>query len=185
MSKSVETPRCAWCRRPLARPDGPGRPRRFCSRSHRQRAYEARRRADSLNLPEGHVIVTEEELQRLHDRLYRLEAAMEDVDADLSGRSGRAPTARLSSTSTMRRRTWPVWWSSRPLADPRPGDDERLGGHRPRPVARLAHDVGCREPGTHRDVKGCGRHDHREGREPDRALPHPPGEQPNASIPPA
>lgn len=33
-------------------------------------------------------MVTEAELQRLHDRLYRLEAAMEDVDADLSGRPG-------------------------------------------------------------------------------------------------
>ncbi len=31
-------------------------------------------------------MVTEAELQRLHDRLYRLEAAIEDVDGDLSGR---------------------------------------------------------------------------------------------------
>lgn len=30
--------------------------------------------------------MTEVELQRLHDRLYRLEAAVEDVDADLSVR---------------------------------------------------------------------------------------------------
>ena len=30
--------------------------------------------------------MTEAELQRLHDRLYRLEAAIEDVDGDLSGR---------------------------------------------------------------------------------------------------
>ncbi|HEY2563040.1 MAG TPA: hypothetical protein VGI44_04970 [Acidimicrobiales bacterium] len=30
--------------------------------------------------------MTQSELQRLHDRLYRLEAAMEDVDADLAGR---------------------------------------------------------------------------------------------------
>jgi hypothetical protein len=29
--------------------------------------------------------VTQGELQRLHDRLYRLEAALEDVDADLAG----------------------------------------------------------------------------------------------------
>ncbi len=34
--------------------------------------------------------MAEAELQRLHDRLYRLEAAVEDVDADLSGR----PTAQ-------------------------------------------------------------------------------------------
>jgi hypothetical protein len=31
------------------------------------------------------VVVTQGELQRLHDRLYRLEAAIEDVDADLAG----------------------------------------------------------------------------------------------------
>jgi hypothetical protein len=31
-------------------------------------------------------VVAQAELQRLHDRLYRLEAAIEDVDGDLSGR---------------------------------------------------------------------------------------------------
>jgi hypothetical protein len=36
------------------------------------------------------VVVAGSELQRLHDRLYRLEAALEDVDADLAGR----PSAR-------------------------------------------------------------------------------------------
>jgi hypothetical protein len=34
------------------------------------------------------VIVAEKELHRLHDRLYRLEAAVEDVDADLGGSKG-------------------------------------------------------------------------------------------------
>jgi hypothetical protein len=29
-------------------------------------------------------VVAETDLQRMHDRLYRLEAALEDVDADLS-----------------------------------------------------------------------------------------------------
>ncbi|HEX3460922.1 MAG TPA: hypothetical protein VHT49_08450 [Acidimicrobiales bacterium] len=38
-----------------------------------------------MNLPAGQVIVTENELHRLHDRLYRLEAAVEDVEADLAG----------------------------------------------------------------------------------------------------
>jgi tetrahydromethanopterin S-methyltransferase subunit G len=67
---------------------GAGRPRRFCSAAHRQRAYEARRRADSLKIPAGQVIVSEEDLQRVHDRLYRLESAMEDVEADLAGKAG-------------------------------------------------------------------------------------------------
>lgn len=67
---------------------GAGRPRRFCSRSHRQRAYEARRRADQLQVPAGQTIVSESDLRRLHDRLYRLESAVQDVDADLADRSG-------------------------------------------------------------------------------------------------
>jgi hypothetical protein len=31
------------------------------------------------------VIVAEEDLRKLHDRLYRLEAAVEDVESDLAG----------------------------------------------------------------------------------------------------
>ena len=61
----------------------------FCSRSHRQRAYEARRWADALRIPVGQVIVSEADLQSLHDRLYRLETAIEDVESDL----GAKPTA--------------------------------------------------------------------------------------------
>ncbi|HWE69600.1 MAG TPA: hypothetical protein VG205_04510 [Acidimicrobiales bacterium] len=80
--------RCGWCGRPLTKRPGAGRPRRFCSPSHRQRAYEARRRADAMHLPAGQVIVTENELHKLHDRLYRLEAAVEDVEADLAGAKG-------------------------------------------------------------------------------------------------
>jgi hypothetical protein len=68
----------------MAPTPGAGRPRLFCSRSHRQRAYEARRRADLLHIPAGQVIVAEDDLARLHDRLYRLESAIEDVDADLA-----------------------------------------------------------------------------------------------------
>ena len=72
----------------MARMPGAGRPRRFCCRSHRQRAYEARRRADALHIPAGQVIVAEDDLSRLHDRLYRLESAIEDVDADLAASHG-------------------------------------------------------------------------------------------------
>ena len=83
MTKSPESVRCGWCHRPLAQSAGAGRPRQFCGPSHRQRAYEARRRAEVLRIPTGHCIVAEEDLRRLHDRLYRLEAAVEDVTSDL------------------------------------------------------------------------------------------------------
>jgi len=85
-----ETGRCGWCHRPLAQRPGAGRPRLFCSRSHRQRAYEARRRADELDVPQDQCIVSAGDLVRLHDRLYRLEAAVEDVTADLSATPGAA-----------------------------------------------------------------------------------------------
>lgn len=83
--------RCAYCRRPLALRPGPGRPARYCRRSHRQRAYEARRRAAEASLADGQVIVVQAQLDRLHDRLYALEAALDDVASDLSGT---APTAK-------------------------------------------------------------------------------------------
>jgi hypothetical protein len=35
-------------------------------------------------IPTGQVIVSEVDLRTLHDRIYRLEAAVEDVDADLA-----------------------------------------------------------------------------------------------------
>ncbi len=84
MTTGVADPRCDWCHRPLAVRTGAGRPRRFCSPSHRQRAYEARRRADELHVPADQCLVALSDLRRLHDRLYRLEAAVDDVRADLA-----------------------------------------------------------------------------------------------------
>lgn len=79
--------RCRYCRRPLPRASKVGRPRTYCKRSHRQRAYEARRRAASLQIPDGQLLVSQDQLDRLHDRLYALESALDDVDGDLSGRA--------------------------------------------------------------------------------------------------
>ncbi len=76
---------CQWCRRPLPPRAATGRPRRFCQPACRQRAYEARRLASSLHLGVGEVVVAKAELDQLHDRLYVLEAALEDVAGDLAG----------------------------------------------------------------------------------------------------
>ena len=40
----MELVHCLYCRSPFERKPGPGRPPKFCSRSHRQRHYESRRR---------------------------------------------------------------------------------------------------------------------------------------------
>lgn len=79
--------RCEWCGEHIAKGNGPGRPRRYCRPSHRQRAYEARRLAARRGLHPDEVLVTRRTWDRLRDALYRLQAASEDVAMDvLAGR---------------------------------------------------------------------------------------------------
>ena len=85
MTKLPETRRCGYCRRPLPPAHELGRPSLYCRRSHRQRAYEARRHAAERRLTDDLVVVSQGQLDRLHDRLYELEAALDDVDMDLKG----------------------------------------------------------------------------------------------------
>lgn len=76
--------RCRWCGRRFDVVQGPGRPRTYCRRSCRQRDYEARQRAADVGLADGLVVITRHDLDALHDRLYELESAVEDVDRDLA-----------------------------------------------------------------------------------------------------
>jgi len=76
--------RCRWCGRPFDVAAGPGRPREYCRRSCRQRDYEARRQAADLGLGDAHLVMARAEVDALHDRLYQLEAAIEDVERDLA-----------------------------------------------------------------------------------------------------
>lgn len=80
--------RCQWCGVVFADSEGPGRPRRYCRRSHRQRAYEARRLGHQLGLRSGDVVVSAQAHRSLQDRLYVLEAALSDVERDLRGSTG-------------------------------------------------------------------------------------------------
>jgi hypothetical protein len=82
--RAVTTKRCRWCGRPFDVVAGPGRPREYCRRSCRQRDYEARRQAADLGLGDARLVVSRAELDALHDQLYSLEAAIEDVDRDLA-----------------------------------------------------------------------------------------------------
>lgn len=66
---------------------GPGRPRTFCTQACRQKDYIARIRARDAGLSEAELIVTRDELTALHDQLYVLEAAIDDVERDLSSAS--------------------------------------------------------------------------------------------------
>jgi hypothetical protein len=83
-TESGQGSRCRWCGRILPPRTGPGRPREFCKPSCRQLDYQARRRAAEVGLSEHELVVARRELDDLYDRLYVLEAAIEDVDRDLA-----------------------------------------------------------------------------------------------------
>jgi hypothetical protein len=84
MTESTVTGQCRWCRRRLPERTGPGRPREFCGGSCRQQDYLRRQRAQEAGLAEHELVITREELDDLHDKLYVLEAAVEDVERDLA-----------------------------------------------------------------------------------------------------
>lgn len=75
--------RCAWCGAAFELNPGPGRPRRYCKRSHRQRHYESKALAEQRGIGADELLVERAKVSRLHDLLYVLEAACEDVSADL------------------------------------------------------------------------------------------------------
>jgi hypothetical protein len=83
MTESAEDARCRWCGRRLPFRKGPGRTREFCGGSCRQQDYLRRQRAREAGLAEHELVVTRAELDDLHDRLYVLETAVEDVERDL------------------------------------------------------------------------------------------------------
>lgn len=88
-SGSGRADRCGWCSRPIEQP-ATGRPRKYCKAACRQQDYEARRRSHEAGLSEAELIVTRQRLDELHDHLFVLRCAVEDVDRDLP----RARTAK-------------------------------------------------------------------------------------------
>ncbi len=76
--------RCRWCGAPFPVEPGPGRPQDYCRRSHRQRAYEARRQAGARGLAADEAIIGAADWERLRDALYILETGIEDARRDLT-----------------------------------------------------------------------------------------------------
>lgn len=69
---------CQWCGREfgdLSR----GRPRKYCSQSCRQRAYEQRHAVVGTTIPQDAVIMTKDRAQDLTDGLFQLRCAAEDI----------------------------------------------------------------------------------------------------------
>ncbi len=99
---------CRWCRRALPERSGPGRPREFCSGRCRQWDWVAKQRAAELELNENELVIARSELDALHDELYVLACAVEDVERDLA--SSGSPTQRELSEAL----TW-LLDAARPL----------------------------------------------------------------------
>jgi hypothetical protein len=82
----------------------------FCSQRCRQWDWVARQRARELQLSENELVVARAELDGLHDELYVLACAVEDVERDL-GAPGRRTVTELTDA---------VDWllaAARPLGD--------------------------------------------------------------------
>jgi hypothetical protein len=74
-----------------------GRPRRYCTQSCRQRAYERRAAVQRGGLPEDAVVLSSVELADLQDRLFQLRCAAEDV---VTASEDGADPAELKSLAT-------------------------------------------------------------------------------------
>ena len=73
---------CDWCGDPLAASSS-GRPRRYCRRSHRQRAYEARLLAERMDLDPGDALIPVDLVRRAREGIRALSGAVRDVERGL------------------------------------------------------------------------------------------------------
>ncbi|AZA13541.1 hypothetical protein ACFPVT_05600 [Corynebacterium choanae] len=83
---------CAWCAKPIIA-GGRGRPRKYCSHSCRQRAYEQRVNVTGTQIPSDAVIITQERASIFSDQLFQLRCAAEDIH---TAAAERAPYAEIA-----------------------------------------------------------------------------------------
>jgi hypothetical protein len=92
---------CGWCGARLCDDGGAagkvGRPRRYCTQSCRQRAYERRAVVQRGGLPEDAVVLSTAELADLQDRLFQLRCAAEDVATAAEDGAGSAELRDLAA----------------------------------------------------------------------------------------
>ncbi|MGH3435361.1 MAG: hypothetical protein ACRDRN_02730 [Sciscionella sp.] len=89
---------CGWCGRRLTEANQMGRRRRYCGQACRQRAYEQRTAVQRAGLPEDAVVLSAAELADLHDRLFQLRCAAEDI---VTAAADGAPPVELSGLAAM------------------------------------------------------------------------------------
>ncbi|HEV2780261.1 MAG TPA: hypothetical protein VGX25_12790 [Actinophytocola sp.] len=88
---------CGWCGGRLPDEGRVGRPRRYCTQSCRQRAYERRAAVQRGGLPDDAVVLSAAELADLQDRLFQLRCAAEDVVTAAEDGAGPAELKSLAA----------------------------------------------------------------------------------------
>lgn len=74
---------CHWCGKEISQA-GRGRPRKFCSPSCKQRAYEQRNKVEGTVIPADAVIMTRARADNFRDGLFELRCAAEDIATAVS-----------------------------------------------------------------------------------------------------
>ncbi|MDP9851028.1 hypothetical protein J2S56_000518 [Corynebacterium lowii] len=75
--------RCAWCGKEME-PSTRGRPKKYCTPSCKQRAYEQRHNITGTQIPQDAVIMTPQRAERLQDSLFELRCSAEDISTAAS-----------------------------------------------------------------------------------------------------
>lgn len=75
---TTKPPQCAWCGAEIVSA-GRGRPRKYCSASCKQRAYEQRHNVVGTQIPDDAVILAADKADRLRDELFELRCIAEDI----------------------------------------------------------------------------------------------------------
>lgn len=88
--KTTETPTCQYCGKEIQRTPGRGRPRKYCSDSCKQRAYELRHPVSA-----GQEGVRRISDNTMRDKLFELRCAAEDIATATNEGAGAAEIQSL------------------------------------------------------------------------------------------
>ncbi len=109
--ETVRTATCEWCEQSFDTPVRPGRPPSYCRRSHRQRAYEARRDAATSDSPKPAAVdalaaaVAAGDIAQLVDKAIEVVASTGETAPAWPHRT---PLRGKSTRSTSRPKPWKV-----------------------------------------------------------------------------
>lgn len=85
---------CQWCGKEISQ-GGRGRPRKFCTPTCKQRAYEQRQNVTGTGISADAVILTPARAEALTDGLFELRCSAEDIATAVSEGAGENEVQQL------------------------------------------------------------------------------------------